>query len=58
MFIYRQMHSSVDAMRKILILYSGLGLTILASAGERAALWPEGLPERMSGRAVRRPPRP
>ena len=42
MFIYRQMHSSVDAMRKILILCFGLGLTILASAGERAALWPEG----------------
>ena len=29
-------------MRKTLILCFGLGVTVLASAGERAALWPEG----------------
>ncbi len=29
-------------MRNMVILCFGLGLTVLASAGERAALWPEG----------------
>ena len=29
-------------MRTTLILCFGLGVTVLASAGERAALWPEG----------------